>query len=359
MVAKNKIDIDIKEINKVDNKIMKKKIGTTHQYEFTVPTSSKLVLSFSGSDNDHIVVNTLRRVALDDIPIFAFHKDLIKISANNSVFNNDYLVLRFSQLPIINVKNDLYYLEEKYWKNVDFSDPKREIHPSEINIEAALNVYNDTNQIRNVTTNDLRFYQDNNEIPFKYNTDCPILLVQLRPAETIKCSFKACLGVGELDAIFSAANNVYYDDNTTDEITGKTKENKNNLISLFVESNGQMSEYDILIKACNNIIHRLNLIKKQIDNKIKTKLITPNKEMIFYFEDEDHTLCNILNFAFQNHKNIIYSGVGKPDHLQRLMHIKIACDDSLKNPVDAMFDQIDYLIELYNIILDKIKKLSK
>lgn len=355
MVSKT-FDIIIKEINKIDYKIEKKKIGN---YNITIPKKSKLILSFSGKDNDHIIVNTLRRVSLDDIPIYGFHRDLIKISGNNTVFNNDYISLRLSQLPIINIKNDIYFLEEKYWKNVDFSDPKREIHPDEINIEASLNIYNDTNQIRNVTTNDLRFYEENNEVAFKYNTDCPILLVQLRPAETIKCSLKACLGVGELDAIFSAANNAYYDDNTTDDITGEYKENKNNNITFYIESNGQMSEYEILIKACKNIIHRLKNIKNNLDNKFKSKIIVPAKEMIIKFEDEDHTMCNIINFSFQNHKNILYSGVGKPDHLQRLMHIKIAFDNNVKNPVDIMFQQIDYLIDLYNDILNKINKLNK
>ena len=70
---------------------------------------SRLELTLEGSDINHVVVNTLRRVGMTDVPIYSF--DQVDISENKSVFNNDYMRLRIRTLPITNIKNDNVFVE--------------------------------------------------------------------------------------------------------------------------------------------------------------------------------------------------------------------------------------------------------
>lgn len=352
-------DLQIKEIEKINYHVIEKNLldKNVREYAYKVPISSKLTLEFSGQDNANVLVNTLRRVVYDNIPNYAFPTDLIKISDNTTVFNNDYMKLRLSNLPVLNTELDIYFLDPVYWSNVEYSDPKRPKHPSEKQIEIAINSYNDTNYIKNVTTNDIHYYEDGVEIQ-KYNKDAPFLLIQLRPAQTFKCTMKAALGVGERDNIWAAAANAYYDDLTTDDIKGGLIDNPNKRILFTVESQGQYDEYTLLIKACNFIVKKLDDIKQELNKKFSSKEINESPEIIIVLDGEDHTMGQLLNYSFQNHNDIIFSGVAKPDHLVNSIRFKIACSDNIKSPIVPMFDQINLLKEIYLHIEKLLIKLS-
>ena len=68
-----------------------------------------LKLRLKGKDINHVYVNTLRRVLLEEIPSYGINPDLINISKNSSVYNNDYLRNRLENFPLIdlNFKLDL------------------------------------------------------------------------------------------------------------------------------------------------------------------------------------------------------------------------------------------------------------
>lgn len=343
------IDIQVKEIKKVNYHVVEKNLldnKNNKDYTFKVPISSKLILEFSGQDNANVIMNTLRRVMLDNIPIYAFVSDLIKISENNSIFTNDYMRLRLSQLPILDTDLDIYSLDPIYWNNVDYSDPKRAKHPSEKQIEIAVNVYNDTNYIKNITTNDTHYYEDGVEVQ-KFNKECPLLIIQLRPAETFKCTLRAALGVGERNNIWASAANAYYDDLTTDDINGGFIDNPNNKINFTVESQGQHDEYVLLIKACNFIVKKLGDIKNDLNKKFLSKEIKESNEIIIVLDGEDHTMGQLMNYSFQNHPDIVYSGVSKPDHLVNSIKFKISCSEKIKSPFKPIFEQINLLEEIY------------
>lgn len=359
----SKFDIKIEEVAKNTYHVVEKNLldnpKTNPEYNYTVPVSSKLQLKLTGADVNNIIVNTIRRVLIDDIPSYAFCSDLIKITDNTSVFNNDMMRVRLEQLPVINVELDAFFLENKYWKNVDYSDPKRNKHPKEKMIELSVTAYNDTNSVKNITTNHIKFYEDGEEIPQKYNKDCPILLVQLRPAETFKCSMRAAIGIGLRNNIWSAVSNAYYDDNTTNSKTGEFITTKGTDILFTVESLGQFDEYDCLIKACKFIKKKLEDIKNDITTKVQSKLIPDTREMIFVFENEDHTIGQLINDAFQDHPNIMYSGVSKSDHFVRSIKITIVSDNTIKSPYKAMVEQIDMLKNKYEYIEKQFVSLNK
>ena len=100
-MSKSKFDIIIKKLDYVP-----KKNGNTNNY---------LYLEFSGEDINYILVNTLRRVIYQDIPIYAFEPNKIIFKKNSSVFNNDHIRQRISTFPIINI-NNVWYMGANYKK---------------------------------------------------------------------------------------------------------------------------------------------------------------------------------------------------------------------------------------------------
>jgi DNA-directed RNA polymerase subunit L len=305
---------------------------------------SKLVIEFNGKNNNHTIVNAIRRVAMDSIPTYAFWKDLMVIEANTSIFNNDYMKLRLSQLPIFDIKSDIEFLHPRFWDKVDYKDTKREKHLKEKNIEFYLNVHNNTPENINVTTNDARVVIDS-EITQMYNKKYPILITQLRPNESFKCYLRATLGVGEKNNIWSAVNTSFYD----------IDEKEESKITLTLESQGQLTEKDILVKSAGNIIYKLDEFKNIINKKIKDKEITDENLIRFEFKNEDHTFGELLNRAFQDHPKITFSGVSKPDHLIKMIRFTVQAETS---PVKYMLEQIDYLHNLFTDLKMKFDKIN-
>lgn len=321
-----------------DIKIKKLKYVETSGFQ-----SSQLVLELSGSDINVIVANTLRRVAMDNIPVYAFA--YINIEHNNSIYNNDMMRIRLRQLPIYDISNQEFYLHPMFWENVDYNDKDRDRNHEATSIEAIINVYNNSNENINVTTNDISLYIDNDLTQYKpRNKDQPILIIQLRPNETFKCQLRGCLGVGERDNIWSAAQ-VYYD-----EQGGK--------IIFTIESFNQMTEFDVLEKACQYIKYKLELIKTDIKMRVDQKEIIPNQTIIIDILGEDHTICNLINDILQNNKKVLFSGISKPDHLIREMKFKISTIDPKISPIEPFFESIDYLDKLMDNLLVQFTKLK-
>jgi DNA-directed RNA polymerase subunit L len=352
------IDINIKQIDYIKRHVVSHTISTNDnkkKYTYDVPINSKLILEFSGKDISNEIVNTLRRISMDNIPTYAFTPELIKISDNNTIFDNDMMRKRLAQLPVLDTELDLDYLDPLYWQNIDFTDPKRPKHEKEKLIEISVNVTNDTMENKSITTNDINYYFEGKEEKQKYDVACPILLVQLKPADTFKCTMKAVLGTGERNNIWAAASIAFYDDHSTDDIKGGFNESKK--ITFTVESQGMMHEHTILSKACRYIIHKLNTLQTEIDNKVKSKEIKESSTIVFDLNNEDHTLGNLINWAFQSHPKIIFSGVSKPDQLIKAVKIKICSDD--KSPIPHMFKQLEYLITVFKHIENSINNLTK
>ena len=123
--------------------------------------SSSLCVEFTGKDVNHKVVNTIGRVASNGVPSYAFHPQLIQIEENTcAAFDNQYLQLRLSNLPIYDLPLDLSYLNEKFWKSYPYNDSHRDRHPKEQEVKAYINYHNNSNEIKFVTTNDLKLYVD-------------------------------------------------------------------------------------------------------------------------------------------------------------------------------------------------------
>lgn len=281
---------------------------------FDGETSGILQIEFVGTH--YKLLNALRRVSLKYVPTYAFHPDKILFTKNTSVaFNNDMLKLRFSNLPLFNVDPDLDYLEDIYWKNVKYSDSERSKHPKEQQIEGYINYKNTTDNIVNVTTHDMKL-KINGKDQSIYTKAKPIVLVKLKKDEEICCQMTAVLGIGEINDIWSAAQNAYY-------------EIDNDKILFSVETAGKINLFDILLRSCLIMIIKLENLGREIKQKIELCSNDRESEYLDLEFDEDYGLIDILNYELQQNGNIEFSGIARHNLLNKKVNIKISNSDKL------------------------------
>lgn len=333
MTNKN-FDINIEEINKVE----------THDLEY-----SSLSLKFTGADVNNILVNTIRRILLNNIPMYAFPVELIQIEKNDSIFNNDQIKLRLSQLPILNTALDLAYIPDKYWRNINLKDPNREKHPKERKIEIYISATNSSERILNVTTNDIKYFEDLQPVENKYNQKFPIVLIQLRPMESFVCRMQASIGTGEKSAIWSSAGNAYFN------------EHEDGSFTLNIESQGQCDEYELLIKTCKYMREKFNELK----NKISTNYLEvssknePIQTLCLTLDNESYTTGGILVDILQNMKDVVFAGFGKKNELVDQITLTVKYAKLTKEPLAAIYDAIDRIMLLSTHLETKINALIK
>ena len=306
--------------------------------------SSGLCVEFTGKDVYFKLINTISRVASLNLPSYAFPPQLINITENTCVaYDNQYMQLRLSNLPIYNVDLNIFHLHDKYWKNVNYADMNREKHPLEKDIRIYINATNNTKDIKYITTNDIEVYIDSNLTQNVYDKKNPILIIKLRPGDSFKCAMSAALGTGESHTIWRSAVNAYapYED---DKYT------------LCLKSNGQETEYTILIKSCKHILKRLEDIKKVIEDKVTKQEIKNVEYLNLIIDGEDHTMGEIINYELQSHPNLL-SGFSKPDLLIKSVNFKITAQEPSKM-IKSIYESLDNLTEKYNYILKLVEKLK-
>jgi len=320
--------------------------NTIDDFESTI-----LKLEISGKNISFPIINALRKVCINQIPIYAFHTDKINILRNNSVFDNTYMRERLSQLPItkLDEANLMNFLPLKYYKDVNFNDKNFERHPEDkLNIEYYIKAKNDgPEKILNVNTNDLQININNEKINnnYKYSEKNPLLLIQLRIGEEFECSMKGVLAVGEYNSIFNASS-CYYDEITEDKFI------------FNIESSGQITEYNILIKGCDILIEKLKIIKENINNQQYKNIIMENNSVILELINEDYTCGGPINYLLQNMKEVIYSGITKPNFMEKNLILKVKTEKS-SDPFKVLNKAIDESIILFSEFKNKFLELYK
>lgn len=321
------------------------KIKQLHKQEFKNLQASQLSIELSGKNVNYVLTNTLRRLCYDYVPTYAFPNELIKIEKNTSVYNNDYMKCRLSQITIPNLNNNIYYLHDDYWFNINYNDPNRNKHPDDKKVlETYINVTNNTNDNMNVTTEHLKIYEDGVELTNKFDSKFPHLLIDLRPNEVFSCKCVGVLGIGKVSSIWSAAGNSYYDE------VNDTKFN------LTIESQGQIDEYDILYRSCYVVEEKIKIIKKLIEDKYNSPTIKDTDTLEIILENEDHTIGGLINYFLQENNNVVFSGISKPNLLLDKIIIKMKTIKN--NPVKPFVEVLDYIVDLFKEIQSQIKDLG-
>lgn len=285
--------------------------------------TNNLQLKISGPDINYIIISTLRRIAYTLVGAYAFDPQYMTIEKNTSIYNNDYMRLRISNFPIIDIHNifnntfndnetlidKLLNLELEANKSI-FEIKKnnlQELEEIEIkkkemlgNLHMYIKAKNNTDDIMNVTTNELytSFYLGEQKIPDIYPRE--LLIIKLKPGEEFSCYSIADLNIPMYHNIFSALTIFSYE------------EINDNEYNVYVESQRQMTERNILKISCLLICKKLEKIKNIIISKIE-HLVEGEYEAEIKIENENHTLGNLLTRGIQDHKNIAFCGY-KIDH---------------------------------------------
>lgn len=308
-------------------------------------TNSRLEFNIAGKDIDNVIVNTLRRVCITDIPVYAFTN--INITENTSIFNNNYLKLRLNNLPVLGIKSkkhiftntknkDIFIEEESNLVNMD--DINLTINKDDVNISTLdkltmyLNYENNTDEIVSVGTNNCKFYLKEKQIDSPYPIN--IQLIKLHPKQKISFSAITELGIEKSSSIFSSVSIFTFIEKSSDNY------------NIILESRGQLDEKEILDMCNSNIQNQLDNIGKLIpdDDSLEGKLI---------LKKIDHTLGNILSSGLKRHNKVIFSGYSMPHPLDDkiVIHFKLK-EGRIKSIID---DTLKYYKQIFNNVNEKIK----
>jgi len=385
------IKVEIVEHNKIDS--------TYNNY---------LVLSFSGFGINNIIMNTIRRVIMELVPNYAFDKKDIDITENTSIYNSDYMRLRLYQFPIFGIDNDEstieQYTELEYEANISTFEKKiediniieeRDLKDKAIkamNFIMYVNIHNTSNNILNVTTKDAKFSYLGKPIKSPY--DSPLLIIKLKPGEKFSCTAHSSLNIGLKGANYiPTAVCVFSEDNSEDS---EDVSNDSNLKEhrLNIESLKQISEKDLIIRACKIINMKIDklidVIKKKITEYQSEKILdeynlenkndsdtnelnstdseTSFREIsddileqhkvkgIIKIENESHTFGNLISRYIQDHPTILFGGY-KIDHLlvkELTLGYKTDGNDIINVFTDIKKDMQD----IFTNIINEVSKLK-
>jgi len=253
-------------------------------------------LEFSLKNCDLSIVNALRRTILTDIDTVVFRttpyeKSTVEITENTSRLNNEIIKQRLSCIPI-------------------------HIMPNSANLEnylVELNEENDSTTMKYITTEHFKIknietdkYLDRSEVkrifPKNKITNEYILITRLRPSlsvdasgEKIKLTGKFTIGNAKEDGCFNVASTCAYgmtgdpvkqkeiwktkekelkDSGLSSEEIMDEKENwynhdakrvyKDNAFDFKIETVGVYSTNELVVKACNSMIERINKLSENI-----------------------------------------------------------------------------------------------
>jgi DNA-directed RNA polymerase subunit L len=357
-------------MSKLDAKIViKKKQNSINGFN-----NNYVLFTINGNDINYIIINTLRRVILTLVPTFAFDSENIFIEKNTSVYNNDYMRLRLSSMPLINpsyepnkmiIQNNssiLYKvleLEEQAnianYENKTILTKEEETKKKENlknlldNLQINIDLKNDTSDIISITTDSVKFTIDNKQIKSIYPN--PILILKLKPeqsrlhikGEVFKATCISSLNIPLRNACYLSCLCSY------DEVDP-------NNFELKICSFRQISEETIVNHACKIIIMKLEKIKEKIIDNIKKQ--NNDKALIeanIIIGNENHTMGNLITRVIQDHPDIEFCGYNV-DHLY-VNEITLRYKTNGKSIVDILETSINYLIKLYNHLITQIEKL--
>ena len=314
---------------------------------------SFLNFKLSGDNIDYIVANTIRRVILSDIPIYAFNN--FKFEKNTSVLHNDYIKLRLMHIPIWDINNTVEYLDPDHRKveetfktdinenneedddtnNTENPKPKDQTKSNQMTMY--VNHSNNMNEIISVTTDDAKFYYNEKQIDSPFKT--PVPLAKLQPKQEIAFSAITEIGTENENSMYSAVCIVAY------------KENNMNDFDFSIESRGQLTEKRILQVSLINIDRKLKNFMKQI----KDSDISENAEDFsgtIIVNNENHTLGNLIARGMQKHKKINFAGYNLPHPCvaKVVFHYK-------HEKGTTIIKIIEDVVEYYTEIFDEIKKI--
>lgn len=329
----SKIDIDVKNKSFLEDNTF---------------TPNHVHCTIKGKSINHVIINTLRRIILEDIPNYSFNSDKIKIIKNTSVYNNDYMRNRIENLPLFGINFPLnlkeYEIIRKYSRGrksyEEVMDRKKIEEDNDDITKHAFSIYcnfkNSTDSIQDVTSNDLEYYKDRQKIQSIYPNK--VLINRLKPGEEFEFSASVDKGIALNHSRYSVVGVCIFE---------MIKENE----FLFkMEPRGSLKIKDIFERAFKIINFRLLTYLNKI---MKLKFSEKNSGKII-LNNEDHTFGNLLTRGLQDHKNIDFAGYKLEHLLIRDVIIEYNTNGG-KTIKEILVDVINNFIKLFEQFDKKIK----
>jgi DNA-directed RNA polymerase subunit L len=306
--------------------------------------SSRLEFDITGKEVNYVIINTLRRMVLSDIAIYAYSEFIF--NKNNSIFHNNFIKNQIKNLPVWGIDNKIEFYEKLKVSN---NEVNNEIEDLEDNVELSvdkkinstsleqLTMYvdynNKSNDIITITTEHAKFYFAQKQISNPYPT--PIQLVKLQPTQNITFTAVTSIGIEKENAIYSPVSICVYE------------EKKENEFKFIIESKGQITEKVILHRAIINLNKNIESILNQFIENLDNNELSGQIEI----KNEDHTIGNLITHGLQNHKNVTFASYYLPHPLEK----RVIIEYKLKSGKfkDILKEVINEYIELYNK-LDKL-----
>lgn len=297
----------------------------THQKSTNNFHDNQLNLFMSGKDINNVIVNTLRRMVMSSIPIYAFHQDDMVFDTNTSVFNNDMLRDRFRNIPVLNIEND----ESTIDKFEELETEKKNIIDKANNLTMFVNIKNNKDSVLNVTTDHATFYYKGKQINSPYKK--PLLLIKLKKSQEVKFTCVASLNIGKNDGIFNSSMAYHYYDNA-----------ESNKYELEIVSTRQVGEIELLKRACNILVDKCNRLEQLIiSNLIKEESEDILNKGLLKIQNENATLGTIISYYLQDQKHIEYAGYNTPFLYLNEILIRYRTDGKdIKDILKKTFNQI-------------------
>lgn len=309
--------------------------------------NSRLEFNITGPEINYVIVNTLRRMILSDIPIYAFSE--FTFTKNNSIFHNNFLKNQIKNMPVWGIDNKIEYYEkvkvnkaektveiEDLEDNVELSVDKKVDSTSLDQLTMYVDYENKSNDIYVVTTNDVKFYfaQKQIENPYKNN----IQIVKLQPKQYISFNVLTSIGIEKENTIYSPVSICVYEQKSENDFR------------FIIESKGQLTEKRILKVAILNLLKKLQDISDQVAETSTSK----EESGEIQINKEDHTFGNLLTYGLQNHKNISFAGYNMPHPLEKRVVITYKLKSG--NFVDIFKNVVKDFIELFTKIDKTLEK---
>lgn len=285
-------------------------------------TDNYINFNIKGKDVNFSLVNAIRRVLLQEIPLYKI--DNIKIDKNTTCYPNDYLSERLEQYDDV-LKSKENYIDE----NNEYKYEKQDIY---------INIKNDSSDIMNVTSDNIDVYIDDKQIKNPYKEK--VLLVKLKKDQELILKGEYILGKGMYHGKYTGIKVDLYE------------EVNENSYNFAYKSLCMLSTKELLSKAINIIIKKLENIEILVGQKYNNSTLNNLEKIEIILEDETHTMGNLITSKLQQK---VQAGYMMNDFVEQVdeRNVKIKIDS--KNPMKILFDSIKELKVIFNNIKNKIK----
>ena len=310
------------------------------------------------------LINGIKRTIYGKIPVYAIDPESINFIINNTTFDNSFLTLRLSLIPI---RCDL--------ENIDYD-----------NTLITFKQKNNDSIIKSYYCKD--FNIENNNLFAYENT----LFTKIKPNEELEftCKLKKNITLTS-NASFCAVSNASYKfkmDNK--EIEKKIKESNMNSDQIrsfktleakriyLKNDDGEPSIYDFTLENCGNYDNKtimtygfdiLSLQLKDLaqsfnnNDKSKFNIQKANAKMDCFditILDENDTVGNLLTTYLLNEKNVEYTSYKIPHPLHNKLLLRIKCKNNTIEEIMKIIDKtIKNIVDLLNTMKTEWNKFYK